>query len=118
MFDNSFECIRFLDVQQRCLREVRNVDSSHIKFAALSYVWGSAQVIKPIKLENATRAALENPFSLTKIALPQTITDALDLCHLIDIEYLWVDALCIIQDNLEDQKYQIGKMADIYSVAF
>jgi hypothetical protein len=119
IFDNpSFKYIRFIDVKQKCVCQFKNVNSSRINFVALSYVWGSAQVIQPVKLENASISMLELPLSLTKTNLPQTITDALHLCALIDIEYLWVDALCIIQDNIDDQKYQIGKMADIYSAAF
>lgn len=52
------------------------------------------------------------------IRLPQTIEDALDLASMLNLDYLWVDALCIFQDDAIDQAYQIGKMATIYSSAF
>jgi len=63
---------------------------------------------------------LQQPGSLATKSqpLPQTIEDALELASMLDLEYVWVDALCIIQDDPEDQGYQIGKMATIYSSAF
>jgi hypothetical protein len=49
--------------------------------------------------------------------LPRTIVDAIHVCHGLNIMYLWVDALCIIQDSPEDTDVQIGSMAVVYGGA-
>lgn len=33
-------------------------------------------------------------------------------------DYLWIDALCIIQDSSEDQAFQIQNMTNIYASSF
>ena len=50
--------------------------------------------------------------------LPRTFQDAVALLSELDIEYLWVDALCIIQDDQADWRHEATKMASIYSHAY
>lgn len=47
--------------------------------------------------------------------LPKTFQDAITVCVALDIEFVWIDALCIIQDSAEDWAVQGSKMAQIYS---
>ncbi|KAJ4854217.1 heterokaryon incompatibility protein (HET) domain-containing protein [Trichoderma breve] len=46
--------------------------------------------------------------------LPKTFQDAARFCLELNISYLWIDALCIIQDDPMDWELQSAKMADIY----
>jgi hypothetical protein len=46
--------------------------------------------------------------------IPRTIQDAINVCRMLDIQYLWVDALCILQDSEVDKHGQIAGMASIY----
>ena len=41
----------------------------------------------------------------------------MQLASLLGFRYIWVDALCIIQDDPTDQSYQIGEVATTYSSA-
>jgi hypothetical protein len=50
--------------------------------------------------------------------LPQTIEDAMHVTRSLGERYLWVDAFCIVQDNLADKHSQIIHMDAIYSSAF
>lgn len=47
-------------------------------------------------------------------ALPQTLRDAVKTTRDLGYQYLWVDALCIIQDDIHDKTREISAMADIY----
>lgn len=50
--------------------------------------------------------------------LPQTILDALLVIRALNIRYLWVDALCILQDSDQDKADQMAIMGDIYRGAY
>lgn len=47
-------------------------------------------------------------------ALLQALRDAVITTRALDIRYLWVDAVCIVQDDGKDKKVEITRMADIY----
>jgi hypothetical protein len=47
--------------------------------------------------------------------MPQTFRDALGVVHLLDLQFLWIDSLCILQDDAEDWLLEGSKTSDIYS---
>ncbi|KAF2707533.1 HET-domain-containing protein [Pleomassaria siparia CBS 279.74] len=47
--------------------------------------------------------------------LPRTIADAITITRSMGLKYLWVDALCILQDSAEDLNQEISCMGDIYA---
>ena len=49
--------------------------------------------------------------------LPGTIRDAVLVCRAIGIRFLWVDMLCIIQDDPQDKLEQVKTMAEVYRSA-
>jgi hypothetical protein len=49
--------------------------------------------------------------------LAQTLRDAIDVTRKLGIRYLWVDALCIIQDNVTDKSREIERMGKVYKNA-
>ncbi|ORY19543.1 hypothetical protein BCR34DRAFT_582246 [Clohesyomyces aquaticus] len=46
--------------------------------------------------------------------LPQTVKGAVFVAKAISVEYLWIDALCVLQDSPEDKAQEIARMAQIY----
>jgi hypothetical protein len=46
--------------------------------------------------------------------LPSTVTDAISFTRKLGIRYLWVDALCIIQDDENDKNKELRGMGRIY----
>jgi hypothetical protein len=77
-------------------------------YAALTYCWGRTNLMTTT--ENLTRH-----MDLIKISdLPQTIQDAIECVRRIGISYLWVDALCIVQNSESEMAQEISIMSQIY----
>jgi len=93
-----------IDVNQMCLVQVKNV-----QYITLSYVWGN----KPIfKTTQSNFESLQVAGSLDQVS---TFTrDVAAVVKSLNIQYLWIDALCIIQDDEFHKRTQISRMADIY----
>ncbi|KAJ4206644.1 hypothetical protein NW767_002930 [Fusarium falciforme] len=51
-------------------------------------------------------------------AIPTTFQDAIKLASTLDIQYIWIDSLCIIQDSKEDWDIEAAHMASVYSQAY
>jgi len=89
----------------------------HIRYAALSYCWGSEKDAESqFKTEKASleRRCVGLPSQLTT---PAT-NDAIALTRAIGLRYLWIDALCIIQDDKEDWEHESSRMNLVYRHAF
>jgi hypothetical protein len=102
---------RVIDVAKRCLTE-----TSRSGFAALSYVWGQNANQSMLTCKNNIEE-LSVPGSLSSDRLPQTLEDAMRVCEQLQERYLWIDRLCIIQDDTEDKARQINVMDKIFSAA-
>lgn len=86
-----------------------SIDHPTVPYATLSYCWGADQPAK------TTRANVSSYLSNIDFStLPTTIRDAAIVTLRIGLSYLWVDAMCIIQDDLEDVMVQIAQMHAIY----
>ena len=73
------------------------------EFEALSYVWGDPLVTRPIKLNGQPYQVTEN----LEAALRR-------LRHDDRVRIMWIDAICIDQQNPREQEHQIGLMRDIF----
>ncbi|KAF1963755.1 HET-domain-containing protein [Byssothecium circinans] len=49
---------------------------------------------------------------------PSSFIDAFEVAVLLGIEYVWIDALCIIQNDSEDWKREAEKMGDVYRFGY
>ena len=50
--------------------------------------------------------------------LPQNFQDAIFTVRKLQLRFLWIDALCIIQDDLVDWAREAGRMNDVYGSAY
>ncbi|KAK4951162.1 hypothetical protein LTR10_010134 [Elasticomyces elasticus] len=106
---------RLIDVKS-CGNAVRlHISSSDDRnyYAALSYCWGGNQ---SITLRRDNRQVWMSGVPLGD--LPQTLQDAVTVARGLDLPYLWIDALCIVQDDPEDVAAEMARMADVYSRAY
>lgn len=88
-------------------------------FVALSYVWGPP-IPKPPYITTLENILIHrNPGGLARChdLLPQVVRDAIDLVRRLGFRYLWVDALCIVQNSERSWKHNARVMDQIYSNA-
>ncbi|EPE32859.1 hypothetical protein GLAREA_05871 [Glarea lozoyensis ATCC 20868] len=90
------------------------VEAAHSRYMALSYCWGPPEGWLTTNLETlSTRLSL-----IALDSMPLAFRDAIRLARILDIRYLWIDSLCIIQDDKEDWEIESSKMAEIFSNAY
>jgi hypothetical protein len=78
-------------------------------YVTLSYCWGTLQTLTTTKSSIVSREQ-EIGFS----ELPLTLQDAVRVTRELDIHYLWIDALYIIQDDNDDWQREAARMASVY----
>jgi len=84
-----------------------------VDFAALSYRWG------PGKHSQTTRANLaKRGEKLETSDFPKTLQDAILVTKRLGLQYLWIDRICIVQDDEEDWAHEASLMADVYESAY
>ena len=69
------------------------------RYVALSHCWGDPKR-RPIM---TTQATLKDHMSgIAMSSLPRSFNDAIKVCLRLNIKYLWIDCLCIVQDDRYD----------------
>lgn len=102
-----------IDVIDNCIVYHRTPNTPYL---ALSYTWGLGKNLKTTK---ATLQDLQCPGALISTCfagqLPETIKNTMSLVKALGQRYLWVDALCIIQDDAESLRRNLNQMQLIYA---
>ncbi|KAI2462717.1 heterokaryon incompatibility protein-domain-containing protein [Annulohypoxylon bovei var. microspora] len=92
-------------------------ESGQVSYAALSYCWGSQDdSAKQFKTEKETLSSRLGGFALLKKD-SSILYDAIRTTLALGIRYLWVDAVCIIQDDLEDWQKESSRMSVVFQNA-
>jgi hypothetical protein len=79
------------------------------QYATLSHCWGRSQFLT-LKNSNIEQFKMAIPPE----ALSKTFRDAISVTKALGLSYIWIDSLCIIQDNDEDWKIESRSMASVY----
>ncbi|KIW00453.1 uncharacterized protein PV09_07978 [Verruconis gallopava] len=95
----------FSDEPIECFLEHYPVNGSK-PFKALSYVWGTAMHNEPIRVDGFEFSVTENLYAFLK-----------EFRKEYDAEILWIDAICIDQQNIPERNAQIRQMKRVYEGA-
>ncbi|KAH7032133.1 heterokaryon incompatibility protein-domain-containing protein [Macrophomina phaseolina] len=94
------------------LREAHECPSP-CRYVTLSHCWGARKDWPPRLLMGNYQQMRDG---LPKI--PRTLLEAIDVSRLLGVRYVWIDSLCIIQDDPEDWRSEAARMAEVYSNSF
>ncbi|CAG8961290.1 hypothetical protein HYFRA_00013569 [Hymenoscyphus fraxineus] len=81
-------------------------------YATLSHCWGNINIKKLLKDELSSMIE-----GISVDELPKTFQDAIELTRNLEIPFLWIDSLCIIQDSTEDWEQESARMESVYKNA-
>jgi hypothetical protein len=115
-YGNSGLPSRLIDVDGNDQSKIKLIDvKGRNQYLALSYRWGESQSLVTT-MDNLS--VMRKGIEITRF--PRTIQDAILICRMLKIRYLWVDALCIVQkgDNNADWSLESQKMGLIYAHAY
>ena len=89
---------------------VTTTESSRGEWFALSHCWGRAP--QPIV---ATRSNIHELSKILRLSqLSGTVRDAIAVTRALGVQYLWVDLLCILQDDIADWARESSRMCEYY----
>src|SRR5215469_6328576 len=83
-------------------------------YVALSHCWGPPSS-RPICTTTANLS--KHMVEIVPQSLPRTFGDSVTLCVELGIQYLWIDSLCIIQDDEREWEQESAVMGSIYENA-
>lgn len=97
------------------VRLVRGIDvhaRETLAYSTLSYCWGSTT------WNSLTRARYHTYMQeIPWQDLPKTLQDAVITSYRLGIPYIWIDSLCILQDDETEKSREIGMMTKVYTHA-
>lgn len=114
--DTSFQPTRLLflgDKDQEIIRLVGN-ETSCRPYAALSHRWTEETI--QVKLEHHNMMKRIHDGILLG-EFPLMMQNAISVLRQLSILYVWIDCMCIIQDDKEDWRREAATMASVYSNA-
>ncbi|KAF2452060.1 HET-domain-containing protein [Karstenula rhodostoma CBS 690.94] len=111
--DTSYSPKRLLDLTNARIVLRENVPGRPV-YACLSHCWGRSNDLTKTTLENIDEFKTLIPWK----DLTKTFRDAVEICRRAEINFLWIDSLCIIQGCKDDWDEQAPQMASIYRSAF
>ncbi|SPN99258.1 uncharacterized protein DNG_02295 [Cephalotrichum gorgonifer] len=82
-------------------------------YTALSYCWGDSNAYTTTR---SLLSARKEGMSLSD--LPPTFQDAIAMTRRLEVRYIWIDSLCICQDDLRDWERESAGMAAVYQNAY
>ena len=111
-FDNeqAILLIRVIDLRETPPRLLLTKKGQRARYATLSHCWGT--VVNPIKTTSLSLA--ERMAGIPQKSMSKTLREAVIIARGLDIRFLWVDSLCIIQEDTADWVCKAALMARTY----
>jgi hypothetical protein len=104
---------RLIDIGQSStndqLRLYMNDMPPGIQYATLSHCWGTIDIVK---LTRQNIQEFQDKIDFEK--LTKTFQQTIQVIRYLGLRYLWIDCLCIIQDDKDDWAKESGLMASVY----
>lgn len=88
---------------------------TNVRYMTLSHSWGQPSQ-HPLKTTRQTQP--DHSIRISFTALPPMFQDTVTVARQLQVRYLWIDSLCIVQDDDGDWQEEAAKMASVYSASY
>jgi len=88
------------------------------RYIVLSHCWGNLEPKEVLTYCTTKQNIRVRESGFADDDLPATFLDAVKVTRALGIYYLWIDSLCIIQQDLEDWEKEAKCMEQVYSSAY
>ncbi|KAH7308592.1 heterokaryon incompatibility protein-domain-containing protein [Stachybotrys elegans] len=88
-------------------------EDTRARYVCLSYCWGG-----PVEIRLTKERYRSYTNNISWSMLPKGYQDAIELTRKLGIRYIWIDSLCIIQDDNADWEIQASLMTEIFQNAY
>lgn len=113
-FSVDLSFFRCIDVVEMCITPVPMT----ARYVALSYKWGDCAAFLLEKSKNKDDLFAKDGIKRNWDLIPRTIRDSIDFVRNLDCRYVWIDQLCLIQDDDDDRGTGIKAMDLVYEQAY
>ncbi|KAG4427885.1 hypothetical protein IFR05_016628 [Cadophora sp. M221] len=83
-------------------------------YMALSHCWGPPELI----FKTTAQTLEQNKSELPWARLSKTFREAIEVTRRLGVRYIWIDSLCILQDDEDDWNKEAANMGNIYKNAY
>ncbi|KAF4962423.1 hypothetical protein FSARC_9495 [Fusarium sarcochroum] len=105
---------RLLEIGEKDLH--LRINAASAKYATLSHCWGTTNSTTVKLLKNNCHKLTTTGIAISH--LNSTFGDAVDFTRRLGVKYIWIDSLCIIQDDADDWLHESSRMAGIYANSY
>ncbi|KAG4255938.1 hypothetical protein FPRO03_04886 [Fusarium proliferatum] len=111
--ERAARLVEIIDTDRGTKLKISPGSVGYSSYAALSYRWGGLDAIWQTTTKNLGMRLTE--FNISE--LPKTLSDTVQVVRNLGLKWVWIDSLCIVQDDKEDWAREAIKMASIYQNA-
>lgn len=101
--------------KQQKQQDQQEKERNFAQYAALSHCWGPEPHPDNMKTTLANQDLKEKRIGFSDI--PKNFQWAVTVARRLGLRYIWIDALCIIQDSKSDWNHEAAQMGKVYSNA-
>lgn len=111
--EGAARLVEILDEESSIKLKLVNGSTDCTPYVALSYRWGALEAVWQTTTENLD--SRREQFSIDE--LPKTLSDTVRVTKDLGFRWLWIDSLCIVQNDRDDWAREAVKMAHVYQNA-
>ena len=103
---------RVIEIVGKGVVRLVRTDGRRGHYLALSHHWSSDPQFQPTQTKQGNIQRHSEGIQIS--TLTKTLREAIQLTSILGYQFLWIDSLCIVQDDQDDWARESGKMSEVF----